>query len=706
MQTNSIYGFKRDSLWRYLSILLSSRGFDAQSRRCHQALAVKSRLCVFASTSCEKPSSYWFGNGMCFIFQSTCHDEMPCRAESQIFPFRFVMKINPVLRALALFLTLMVTALHAQVPQILNYSSRVEVGHPPVNFDGAGAFKFALVNSICGTAYWSNDGTSIAGSEPNAAVSLQVTNGLYSVLLGDTTLPNMDPIPNSVFAKADLRLRVWFDDGANGFRLLKPDQRLSVVGHALVTGSLHAGRDLAAGTVAGFRGNGVWLLHASSNTAVSELSLNYPVRIAVNGPRVKFDGPGAFKFALVDTAGSTCYWSNDGSSMAGSEPLMEVTLPVRQGRFSVLLGDTTLTNMTPVPISVFAKTDVRLRVWFDDGAHGFRRLQPDQLLAVSGYATVAGSQQIGADIASGKVPAFRGDGVWLTNIPAGAIVPKEPSSVPVGMVRIPAGAYEMGDQSGDGLSNAVSVSVKLSEFYMDVTEVPLCQWQAVQEWAALVGSYTDLPAGTGKGLNHPVQMVSWYDCVKWCNARSEQAGLTPVYYTDIGRTMVYRAGHVANVQVDWSANGYRLPTEAEWEKAARGGLIGQRFPWGNTISHKQANYFGAISRYDYGPNGIHPIGRIWGASPATSPVATFVANGYGLYDMVGNVFEWCWDRYGAPYVGGTNPHGVGVGASRVLRGGSWSGHASYARCAAREHYVPVIASHNLGFRTVLSQGSE
>ena len=70
------------------------------------------------------------------------------------------------------------------------------------------------------------------------------------------------------------------------------------------------------------------------------------------------------------------------------------------------------------------------------------------------------------------------------------------------------------------------------------------------------------------------------------------------------------------------------------------------------------------------------------------------------------MFEWCWDRYGASYAGGTNPHGVGVGASRVLRSGSWSGRAGYARCAAREHYVPVIASHNLGFRAVLSQGKE
>ena len=80
-------------------------------------------------------------------------------------------------------------------------------------------------------------------------------------------------------------------------------------------------------------------------------------------------------------------------------------------------------------------------------------------------------------------------------------------------------------------------------------------------------------------------------CVKWSNARSQQAGLTPVYYTDAGLTQVYTNGEMCTtVYVNWAANGYRLPTEAEWEKAARGGLSGQRFPWGNTISESQANY--------------------------------------------------------------------------------------------------------------------
>lgn len=150
------------------------------------------------------------------------------------------MNTTPMLRALALVLTLTSTALHAQVPQIPNYQGRVAVGTPPVNFDDDGAFRFALVNGSGDTACWSNDGSlSLApsaitpASEPAAAVTLTVTKGLYSVLLGDVTLTNMTAIPATVFANPDVRLRVWFNDGT-GSQLLTPDQRIAAVGYAMV----------------------------------------------------------------------------------------------------------------------------------------------------------------------------------------------------------------------------------------------------------------------------------------------------------------------------------------------------------------------------------------------------------------------------------------------------------------------------------------
>ena len=161
---------------------------------------------------------------------------------------------RPLLRALATALVLAITstALHAQVPGILNYQGRVAVGSPPVNFDGSGAFKFALVDAAGTTTYWSNDGTSTAGSQPTAAVSLPVAKGLYSVLLGDTTLgAGMSVIPPSVFANTDVRLRVWFNDGTNGSQLLTPDQRIAAVGYAMVAGGLAPGVTIPASSVTG-----------------------------------------------------------------------------------------------------------------------------------------------------------------------------------------------------------------------------------------------------------------------------------------------------------------------------------------------------------------------------------------------------------------------------------------------------------------------
>ena len=121
----------------------------------------------------------------------------------------------------------------AQVPQLLNYQGRVSV--QGANFDGAGQFKFALVDGAGTTTFWSNDGTSANGGEPTAAVSLTVTKGLYSVLLGNATLPHMTVLPATVFTNPDVRLRVWFDDGSHGSQLLTPDQRIAAVGYAMMS---------------------------------------------------------------------------------------------------------------------------------------------------------------------------------------------------------------------------------------------------------------------------------------------------------------------------------------------------------------------------------------------------------------------------------------------------------------------------------------
>ncbi len=266
-------------------------------------------------------------------------------------------------------------------------------------------------------------------------------------------------------------------------------------------------------------------------------------------------------------------------------------------------------------------------------------------------------------------------------------------------VPIPVGTYEIGDVTGDNNITGNPVrSVTLSPYSMAVNDTTKAQWDVVRTWA-LAHGYTNLAAGAGKASNHPVHMVSWYDVVKWANAASEKDGLKPCYSVN-GSVFRTGKGNIIAVTCDWSANGYRLPTEAEWEVAARGGLTGKRFPFGDTISQSQGNYW-ANSSYSYDlsgeVNGTHP-NYATGSLPLTSPVGSFAANGYGLNDMAGNVWQWCWDLYAETTVAGSNPRGVSAGSNRSLRGGDWSGNANYARSAQRCYNDPALAYLNGGFR--------
>ena len=130
----------------------------------------------------------------------------------------------------ALSSALSVIESHAAVPQVLNHQGRIAVAG--VNFSGSGQFKFALVNANGSTSYWSNDGTSIAGAAPTSPVTLTVTKGLYSVLLGDTALANMTALSATALNHDDVRLRVWFNDGSRGFQQISPDQRLAATPYA------------------------------------------------------------------------------------------------------------------------------------------------------------------------------------------------------------------------------------------------------------------------------------------------------------------------------------------------------------------------------------------------------------------------------------------------------------------------------------------
>ena len=266
-------------------------------------------------------------------------------------------------------------------------------------------------------------------------------------------------------------------------------------------------------------------------------------------------------------------------------------------------------------------------------------------------------------------------------------------SLLVDMERIPSGAFEMGDHL-DGSTSTPVVTVDVSAFYMGKYEVTKALWNEVRTWG-LSNGYSDLSSGNGRADNHPVYKITWYDMVKWCNARSEKEGRTPCYSVS-GST--YRTGISNSVDCDWTANGYRLPTQAEWEKAARGGLIGKRFPWGDTISHANANYYESTwYSYDTGDgSGYYPSSL--SGSPKTSAVGSFAANGYGLYDMSGNVWEWCWDFNGGTYTdGASDPRGPSSGTNRIIRGGSWNARANACRVVHHQNLHPSTSDKN-GFR--------
>jgi len=240
---------------------------------------------------------------------------------------------------------------------------------------------------------------------------------------------------------------------------------------------------------------------------------------------------------------------------------------------------------------------------------------------------------------------------------------KEGSDIPTEMVFVEGGTSQMGSNSSDADYDEQPVhTVTIDDFYIGKYEV------TQKEWREVMGNNPSI----FKGDNRPVENVSWYDAVEFCNKMSELEGLEQCY-----------SGWGDNIKCDFTKNGYRLPTEAEWEYAARGGNKSRGYKYAVSSNLAEVAWYD-----DNSGNTTHPVGQ-------KQP------NELGIYDMSGNVWEWCWDWYDGNYYKNSprnNPQGPKSGNSSVLRGSSWSSNVNSCRVASRTWNSRYYSFSRGGFR--------
>jgi formylglycine-generating enzyme required for sulfatase activity len=535
-------------------------------------------------------------------------------------------------------------------PQILNYSGKISVSGQP--YTGQAYFKFALVNRTGTVSYWTNDGNFTLVQQPPTAVAVTLTDGVYSVALGNASLTNMQAIPDQIFQDHnDAHLRIWFAQSANGpFDLLTPDQAIGSVPYAL-NGNLAAGNS-SSGNVSNSSGS---QSTPSGPASVVSMAGGF-VRLIANGPN---NPSGTLVLLAGDTAEVVAYVGETTGLLEYSFGEHGFVLPKTFDSFrQTLIGPGSVRLTAPTGGKTFANLRVhrangRDNLDLDGGATAGSQAPaivsiPNQQTVVLGgktslfvsasgdnltYQWKKNGQNINGATSSALTfnearPQDSGNYTVVVGNSAGNITSSVAQLVVDTLMKtVPTGTYrENSDPSNFGLS------VVLSTYMIDMYEVRMSYWEEVYEWATQNGySFTNPglntdPSGVPQSGDHPVHSISWFDAVKWANARSEKDGFVPCYYMEENRTTVYRSGEInlTNFHVDWTASGYRLPTEAEWEVAARGGLVSNKYSWGNSPFPSKANYVDTR------------VGK-------TTAVGTFDPNGYGIYDIGGNLREWTWD---------------------------------------------------------------
>lgn len=243
---------------------------------------------------------------------------------------------------------------------------------------------------------------------------------------------------------------------------------------------------------------------------------------------------------------------------------------------------------------------------------------------------------------------------------------------PVGMILIPAGTFTMGspsDEFGRRSGETRHEVIITQALEVCAHEVTQAEWYAVEHWND----------SAPKTPYRPVENVTWFDCLKYCNDRSIAEGLTPVYTYEVKSVSGHSISDATVEEPNWNANGYRLLTEAEWEYACRAGTTSAFCSGGSTVAGCGLD-----------PN-LDQVGWYCGNCPngAFHDVMTKLANPWGLYDMHGNVLEWCWDWYDSYQADPvTDPRGPASGSRRVARGGCWDNYMQYCRSASRYPLFP------------------